>query len=119
MVVAAPNRAHVPLAEASLRAGLAVVVDKPLATTAQAAARLAALQRSETGVLLTVFHNRRWDSDFLTLRRLLADGALGTPLRLRVAVRALAAGGRRRRAGARAARPGRRRAGCCSTWAAT
>ncbi len=52
-----------------------------MATIGEGASRLASLSE-ETGVLLTVFHNRRWDNDFLTLRKLLADGALGTPLRL-------------------------------------
>ena len=80
VVVAAPNRAHAPLAEAALRAGVAVVVDKPMATTAEAARRLASLSE-ETGVLLTVFHNRRWDNDFLTVRRLLEEGTLGPLVR--------------------------------------
>jgi predicted dehydrogenase len=76
VVLASPNRTHVPLATAALEAGLPVVVDKPLAGTAEEARKLAALADSR-GLLLTVFQNRRWDSDFLTLRALLADGALG------------------------------------------
>ena len=56
--------------------GLAVVVDKPLAPTA-AEARELVDHASERGVPLTVFQNRRWDSDFLTLRRLISEGALG------------------------------------------
>ena len=75
-VVATPNRTHVPLAEAALAAGLHVVVDKPLATTA-AAARALATTAAERELLLTVFHNRRWDGDFLTLRDLIGSGALG------------------------------------------
>ena len=75
-VIASANRAHVPQALAALDAGLAVVVDKPLAPSAQDArmliARAARLQRP-----LTVFHNRRWDGDFLTVRRLVAEGSLG------------------------------------------
>lgn len=59
-MVAAPNRSHAPLAEASLRAGVPVVVDKPLATTAADARRLTELSR-ETGAMLSVFHNRRFD----------------------------------------------------------
>ncbi len=77
VVVAAPNRDHVPLAAAALAAGLHVVVDKPVAPTADEARRLAADAR-DRGRLLVPFHNRRWDGDFLTLRRLLADDALGT-----------------------------------------
>lgn len=80
VVVAAPNSAHVPLATESIRAGLPVVVDKPLAVTSVEARALVALAR-ERNVPLTVFQNRRYDGDFLTLGRLLADGALGHPLR--------------------------------------
>ena len=76
VVIASPNRTHVPLAAAALRAGLAVVVDKPMAATAAEATALAGLAE-ERGLLLSVFHNRRWDNDFLTLRSLLAAGELG------------------------------------------
>jgi predicted dehydrogenase len=72
LVVATPNSAHVPVALAGLAIGVAVVVDKPLAVTAADARRLL-----DAGGRLTVFHNRRWDGDFLTVRRLLAEGALG------------------------------------------
>ncbi len=51
-------------------------MDKPLAGTAAEARELAALAE-QRGLLLSVFQNRRWDNDFLTLRKLLADGALG------------------------------------------
>ncbi len=71
VVVAAPNRAHADLAERSLRAGLAVVVDKPLAVSVADADRLVAAA-AETGLPLAVFHNRRWDSDFLAVRDLVA-----------------------------------------------
>ncbi|GAA3142657.1 hypothetical protein GCM10017687_69300 [Streptomyces echinatus] len=76
VVIASPNKTHVPLATAALKAGLPVVVDKPIAGTAAEARDLAALAE-ERGLLLSVFQNRRWDNDFLTLRRLLADGELG------------------------------------------
>ncbi|ALO94042.1 Oxidoreductase [Streptomyces hygroscopicus subsp. limoneus] len=76
IVVASPNKTHVPLATAALKAGLPVVVDKPVAGTAAEARELAALA-DERGLLLSVFQNRRWDNDFLTVRRLLADGELG------------------------------------------
>lgn len=75
-VVAAPNRAHVPVARAALDAGLAVVVDKPLAPTAEEGRRLVD-EAVGRGLLLTVFNNRRWDGDFLTVRRLLDSGTLG------------------------------------------
>ncbi|SEQ32773.1 Predicted dehydrogenase [Streptomyces sp. yr375] len=76
VVIASPNKTHVPLATAALKAGLPVVVDKPVAGTAAEARELAALAE-ERGLLLSVFQNRRWDNDFLTLRALLADGELG------------------------------------------
>ncbi|MFJ9727015.1 Gfo/Idh/MocA family oxidoreductase [Streptomyces sp. NPDC101209] len=76
IVVASPNRTHVPLTTTALKAGLPVVVDKPVAGTAAEARELAALAE-ERGLLLSVFQNRRWDNDFLTLQRLLAEGELG------------------------------------------
>ncbi|MFI8169391.1 Gfo/Idh/MocA family oxidoreductase [Streptomyces sp. NPDC086081] len=76
IVVASPNKTHVPLARTALEAGLPVVVDKPVAGTAAEARALAALAE-ERGLLLSVFQNRRWDNDFLTLRKLLAEGELG------------------------------------------
>jgi scyllo-inositol 2-dehydrogenase (NADP+) len=80
VVVAAPNHAHAELARRAVEAGLPVVVDKPLAPTA-AEARAVVVYAERQGVLLTAFHNRRWDSDFLTLRRLVAGGALGEIVR--------------------------------------
>ncbi|MEU9134526.1 Gfo/Idh/MocA family oxidoreductase [Streptomyces sp. NPDC048404] len=76
IVIASPNKTHVPIATAALKAGLPVVVDKPIAGTAAEARELAALA-DERGLLLSVFQNRRWDNDFLTLRKLFADGELG------------------------------------------
>jgi predicted dehydrogenase len=80
VVVASPNRTHIPLASAALAAGLHVVVDKPLARTASEGRRLIDEARAQER-MLTVFQNRRWDGDFLTVRRLLAENALGSPLR--------------------------------------
>ncbi|QLE76044.1 oxidoreductase [Streptomyces rectiverticillatus] len=80
VVIASPNRTHVPLARTALEAGLPVVVDKPLAATAAEAEALAGLAE-ERGLLLSAFQNRRWDNDFRTVQRLLADGALGGVLR--------------------------------------
>ncbi|MEV5311654.1 Gfo/Idh/MocA family oxidoreductase [Streptomyces sp. NPDC052610] len=76
IVIASPNKTHVPLATTTLKAGLPVVVDKPVAGTAAEARELAALA-DERGLLLSVFQNRRWDNDFLTLRKLLDAGELG------------------------------------------
>lgn len=80
VVVATPNATHVPLALAALAAGLAVVVDKPVAPTAEEARGVVAEARRR-GLFLSAYHQRRWDSDTLTLRRLLVEGALGDVLR--------------------------------------
>ena len=76
IVIPTPNDTHFPLAKAALNAGKHVVVDKPFTVTLSQARELDALAKAK-GLLLSVFHNRRWDSDFLTLKTLLADGALG------------------------------------------
>jgi predicted dehydrogenase len=80
VVVAAPNREHVPLGLAAVDAGLHLVVDKPLAASVADAQRLADAVEAR-GVVASVFHNRRWDGDFLTLRRLISEGALGDLVR--------------------------------------
>lgn len=76
VVIPTPNETHYPLASAALAAGKHVVVDKPFAVTAHDARRLRT-QASEAGLLLSVFHNRRWDADFLTLKQVIASGELG------------------------------------------
>lgn len=76
VVVATPNTSHYEIARAALLAGKHTVVDKPFTVTLAEAAELTALA-AERGRVLSVFHNRRWDADFLTLRRLIDAGALG------------------------------------------
>lgn len=69
VVIATPNTTHYPLAKRALEAGKHVVIDKPFAVTVEEADSLiAAASRAQR--VLTVFHNRRWDSDFLTLKRI-------------------------------------------------
>ncbi len=80
-VLASPNTAHVEQAIAAIETGTAVVVDKPLATDAAHARRVVDLA-AERAVPLTVFQNRRWDSDHLTARRLLDSRAIGDVIRL-------------------------------------
>ena len=76
MVLATPNDLHAPQAIAALEAGKHVVTDKPMSLDgAEADAMIAAAHRA--GRLLSVFQNRRWDGDYLTVRKLLAEGALG------------------------------------------
>lgn len=67
VVIASPNETHAPLAELAIGAGRNVVVDKPFTITVEEARHLAAVAR-EKDVLLSVFQNRRWDSDFLTVQ---------------------------------------------------
>jgi predicted dehydrogenase len=76
VVVASPNSSHVPLGLAAVEAGLPVVVDKPVAASTNDARRLSAAAAAR-GVLVSVYHNRRWDGDLRTVRRLLADDAVG------------------------------------------
>jgi len=76
VIIATPNDTHAALAERALLAGKHVVVEKPFTLDAAEASRLDALAR-ERGRCLTVFHNRRWDGDFLTVRQLLEQGRLG------------------------------------------
>jgi predicted dehydrogenase len=79
VVVATPNAQHHPVAKAALTAGKHVVVDKPFTLDADQARELAALAQRQ-GRLLSVYQNRRFDSDFLTLKQLLAAGELGRPV---------------------------------------
>jgi predicted dehydrogenase len=76
VVLATPDRAHAEGARAALEAGAAVVVEKPFALTLAEARELTALARARSRGLF-VFHNRRFDSDFLTLKDLMDRGALG------------------------------------------
>ena len=76
VVISTPNRTHVPLALQAIDAGLAVVVDKPLAPSS-VEARQVAQEAQRRQVFLSVYQNRRWDGDFLTVRRLIAEQALG------------------------------------------
>jgi predicted dehydrogenase len=77
VVIASPNATHFALASQALAAGKHVVVDKPFTATLDEAVRLAQLAKDK-GLLLSVFHNRRWDSTTRTVDRLLASGMLGT-----------------------------------------
>jgi scyllo-inositol 2-dehydrogenase (NADP+) len=76
VVVAVPNEAHAEIAAEALSAGRHVVVDKPFTVTAAEADELIRLARSRER-LVAVFHQRRWDSDYLTVRRCVDEGLLG------------------------------------------
>jgi len=79
-VITTSNRFHVPLALAALGAGLSVVIDKPFAPTAAQAKEVVAAARRRK-LLAIPYHNRRWDSELMTVKRLLAEGSLGDVLR--------------------------------------
>ncbi|WP_284734767.1 oxidoreductase [Sphingosinicella terrae] len=76
IVVVTPNETHLALARAALEKGKHVVIDKPFVPTVAEADALIALAERQDRVL-SVFHNRRWDGDFLTVRELVASGRLG------------------------------------------
>jgi scyllo-inositol 2-dehydrogenase (NADP+) len=85
IVIATPHSTHAELAIRALQAGKDVVVDKVMSlTTAEADAMIAARDRS--GRMLSVFHNRRWDWDFATIKELLGQGLIGRPLLFESAV---------------------------------
>lgn len=76
VVILTPNQSHHSLARQALLAGKHVVIDKPMTVSSEEADDLIRVAEQNRRVL-SVFHNRRWDSDFLTLRKLLKEGSLG------------------------------------------
>jgi predicted dehydrogenase len=76
VVVATPNVSHMPLAKQLLEAGRNVVVDKPFALSTTDAAEAIVLAHKQ-GLVLSAYQNRRWDGDFLTVKKLIASGELG------------------------------------------
>ncbi|STW15031.1 putative oxidoreductase [Klebsiella pneumoniae subsp. rhinoscleromatis] len=105
VVIASPNATHAPLARLALNVGKHVVVDKPFTLDMQEARELIALAE-EKQRLLSVFHNRRWDSDYLGIRQVIEQGTLGAVKHFGVAFRPLPPGSPRPLA--RAERPGQR-----------
>jgi predicted dehydrogenase len=76
VVIASPNDSHFPLAAAALRSGKDVVIDKPFTVTLAEARTLAQIAAQEKR-LLSVFHNRRWESEVLATKAILQSGVLG------------------------------------------
>jgi predicted dehydrogenase len=76
VVVTTPNATHFDLAKRALGAGKHVVIDKPFAATSEEALELGQFAEGK-GLLAIPFHNRRWDGDFLTVRKLIAEQAVG------------------------------------------
>ncbi len=78
IILATPHATHRDLAIRAMNAGRHVVTDKVMCmNVTEADAMIAA--RDRNGVLLSVFHNRRWDWDYQTVRRVIAEGLLGKP----------------------------------------
>ncbi|OTA14682.1 putative oxidoreductase [Xenorhabdus vietnamensis] len=76
IVIPTPNDTHYPLAQKALAAGKHVIVDKPFTITVEQA-QLLKKQAEEANLLLSVFHNRRWDSGFLTVQSIIKENKLG------------------------------------------
>lgn len=77
VVIATPNTSHFDLARRALQAGKHVVVDKPFTVTSNEAGELVDLAQSQRRIL-SVFHNRRWEGDFITIRELVQRGVFGS-----------------------------------------
>ncbi|MDP3160382.1 MAG: oxidoreductase [Reyranella sp.] len=76
VVIATPNDSHASIARSALAAGKHVVIEKPFTVDLAEARELIALA-DRHGVFLSAFHNRRWDSDFLTVRKAITEGLVG------------------------------------------
>jgi scyllo-inositol 2-dehydrogenase (NADP+) len=85
VVIATPHDSHAELAERTLSASKHCVVDKVMALTTEECDRMIAA-RDRSGRMLSVFHNRRWDWDFATVKEVLSQGWLGRPLLFESAV---------------------------------
>jgi len=77
VIICSPNTLHYPHAAAALKAGKHVIVEKPFTVNSHEAQSLSEIART-SGKKVFPFHNRRWDSDFLTLKHIIAEGYLGT-----------------------------------------
>ena len=84
VVLATPNDLHAPQAIAAMEAGKHVVTDKPMCLNLREADDMIAASR-RTGRLLSIFQNRRWDGDYLTVRKVLEEGLIGDPYYIEMA----------------------------------
>jgi scyllo-inositol 2-dehydrogenase (NADP+) len=76
IVITTPNDSHFELAKLCLMNGLHVIVEKPMTITSEQSEELISLAQ-DYGLILSVFHNRRWDGDFVTVKKLISENALG------------------------------------------
>lgn len=81
LVVASANSAHTDHALAAINAGIAVVIDKPMGRTL-AETELIVAAGKKAGVAVTTYFNRRWDSDALTVKRVIKEGLIGDIFRM-------------------------------------
>jgi predicted dehydrogenase len=81
LVVASANNAHAQLAIAGLKAGVPTVVDKPMGRTLAETQSIIDVA-NQTGVAVSTYFNRKWDSDALTIKKIIKDGTLGNIFRL-------------------------------------
>ncbi len=75
-IIVTPHDTHAPIALDLLQAGVGVVCEKPFSLTIDQATRMIEAAQAKN-LLLTVFHNRRWDADFLTIKKVIDDGLIG------------------------------------------
>lgn len=80
-VIVTPHNTHAPLAIQCLKAGKHVIVEKPMCLTVKEATAMIATAR-EKGVMLTVYHNRHWDGDFMAIREVVESGLIGEIFRV-------------------------------------
>ena len=76
VIVSTPPNSHYDWAKAALERGIHTVLEKPMALTAKQCDELMAIA-DEAGLTLVVYQNRRFDADFVTMRRLIREGAIG------------------------------------------
>jgi scyllo-inositol 2-dehydrogenase (NADP+) len=81
LVVASANQSHAEQAIAGLKAGIPVVVDKPMGRTLKETEEIIAVAK-QTGVGVSTYFNRKWDSDSLTIKKIIGEGVLGKIFRL-------------------------------------
>jgi predicted dehydrogenase len=81
LVVASANQSHAEQAIAGLKAGIPVVVDKPMGRTLKETEEIIAVSK-KTGVGVSTYFNRKWDSDSLTIKKIISEGVLGQIFRL-------------------------------------
>ncbi|EPJ45363.1 MAG: hypothetical protein OFPII_28400 [Osedax symbiont Rs1] len=76
IIITSPNYTHYPLAKLALESGKHVLIEKPMTESSEQALKLTELARQKS-LVLSVYHNRRWDGDFLTLQQVIESGKLG------------------------------------------